>query len=192
MIYKTKTILCLIAAGALGLVLSPAAKADLITGTITFNGGATLDQGEATATEVTSITDFEVQSFSGSFVGEPGIAVNSAVTTNVAPATPWVFAPSTAFNNLWSVGGFTFNLAGSTVALQDATDLIVHGSGTISGNGFTATGGTFSFSIVGGSGSGGVFSFTAATTALPDGGATVALLGFALIGIEGLRRKLMV
>ena len=28
------------------------------------------------------------------------------------------------------------------------------------------------------------------TTMVPDGGSTVALLGFALVGLEGLRRKI--
>ena len=36
----------------------------------------------------------------------------------------------------------------------------------------------------------GVFSFSGASEAIPDGGATVALLGLALAGIEGIRRKL--
>ena len=35
-----------------------------------------------------------------------------------------------------------------------------------------------------------MFSFSASSN-IPDGGATVALLGLSLAGIEGIRRKLM-
>ncbi|MGC2353370.1 MAG: VPDSG-CTERM sorting domain-containing protein, partial [Candidatus Udaeobacter sp.] len=60
------------------------------------------------------------------------------------------------------------------------------------GHGFDATAGTWSFTAQNGSANG-VFSFSASTfssQATPDGGATVALLGLALAGIEGTRRKL--
>jgi hypothetical protein len=64
------------------------------------------------------------------------------------------------------------------------------GTGIITGNGFDDTAGTWSFTAQDDP-SNGVFSFSGGSQATPDGGATVALLGLALAGIEGIRRKLM-
>jgi VPDSG-CTERM motif len=58
-------------------------------------------------------------------------------------------------------------------------------SRAFSGNGFD-----WNFTVQGDP-SNGVFSFSGGSEAIPDGGATVALLGLALTGIEGIRRKLM-
>ncbi len=67
------------------------------------------------------------------------------------------------------------------------------GTGMISGNGFTATLGTWSFSTQDpGTGNPPTFSFSAGTNALPEGGTTLALLGIAVIGVELLRRKFAV
>jgi hypothetical protein len=88
---------------------------------------------------------------------------------------------------LWSVGGFTFDLIASTIVLHDFGILLVTGTGTVTGHGQTFNG-TWMFSAQG-EGSGGIFSFSASSN-VPDGGATVALLGLSLAGIEGIRRKL--
>jgi VPDSG-CTERM motif len=84
---------------------------------------------------------------------------------------------------------FTFDLLVSTIVFQGNGFLSVSGTGTISGNGFDPTFGTWSFSTQNPS-SNGIFSFSAAGQAVPDGGSAVALLGLALTGIEVLRRKL--
>ena len=103
----------------------------------------------------------------------------------------WIFNPSTPTPALWSVGGFTFDLLSSTIVTQNASFLSISGTGIVSGNGFEPTAMDWAFTT---QSSGGrthlVFSFSANGTAVPDGGAAVALLGIALTGVEVLRRKL--
>ncbi len=101
----------------------------------------------------------------------------------------YVFNPSTPTTPLWSVGGFTFNLTSSTIITQNATDLVIKGTGTIVSGADTTTG-TWDFHVTNaGGGQQQTFGFAASTSALPDGGSAVALLGLALTGVEALRRK---
>jgi VPDSG-CTERM motif len=185
---SSKTILVFFALGLISCAFCvQQAQAVPITGAITFAGGVELDTGSVnTATQVTGWLDEggfmpTVQSASGSFSGLAG-----------ATAT---FAFSWSFNSgpialFWQVGGFTFDLIASRIVSQGGGFLSVFGTGTISGNGFDATRGTWSFTVQDDA-SNGVFSFSGGSQATPDGGATVALLGLALAGIEGIRRKLM-
>lgn len=175
---------------AAGLVTStftcPQAQATMINGAITFAGGAIFDTDSlATATEVDTFLNVMVTSRDGDFAS----TVN--VGDSVSMTTPYVFMPSMATPALWSVGGFTYDLASSTVVLQTADFLLITGTGTISGNGFEATTGTWSFTSQSPDADG-VFSFSAGSNAqgVPDGGTTVALLGIALAGVELIRRKL--
>lgn len=157
----------------------------MIDGAITFAGGAVYDTNSlATATRVNTFSDVTVESLEGDFAG----FVN--VGDSVTMAMPWIFSPSTPTPGLWSVGGFTYDLATSTVVLQNADFLLITGTGTIMGNGFDATPGTWSFTSQAPDADG-VFSFSAGSNSqgVPDGGQTVALLGFALVGLELLRRK---
>jgi hypothetical protein len=155
-----------------------------IQGNITFSGGSTLDTGNAnTAHSVTSFVNTVVQSVSGDF---------DSFINPLDPATfsaPWVFDPSTPTSALWTVGGFTFDLLTSAIVMRSGGFLIVSGTGTISGNGFDPTPGTWSFTTQNPSADG-LFSFSGSGLAVPDGGAAVALLGLALIGMEVLSRKL--
>ena len=159
-----------------------------VTGDITFGGVVTLDSTSlAAATQVSTWNTSFVTSSSGSF---SGIAFGTAVTMTA----PWTFN-SGSHPALWSVGGFTFDLTSSAIVSQSSTFLNVLGTGTVSGNGFTPTSATWSFSISNPLGQPQMtFGFTSDTTstaaATPDGGMTVALLGIAFVGLEGLRRKL--
>jgi VPDSG-CTERM motif len=187
-----KVILAILAVGAL-LSLQAHAATMPITGSITFGGNVAFDTTSlATATQVstwyagpgTANPGFStVQLTSGSF---SSISAGTLATM----ATPWIFKPSTATPNLWSVGGFTFNLATSTIVSQSSTFLNVTGTGTITSTNpaFSPTFGTWSFTSTG-SGSQPQFGFTASSSA-PDGGSAVALLGIALTGIEGVRRMI--
>jgi VPDSG-CTERM motif len=155
-----------------------------IEGAITFSGGATLDTGDAnTAHAVTSFVNTIVQSVSGDF---------DTFINPLDPATfsaSWVFDPSTPTPGLWTAGGFTFALLTSTIDMRSGGTLSVKGTGTISGNSFDPTFGTWSFTTQNPSANG-TFSFSASGLSVPDGGSAVALLGLALMGIEVLRRKL--
>ena len=179
---SSKTILVFFALGLISCALCvQQAQAVPITGVITFAGGVTLDQPSVnTATQVTSWVDPTVQSVSGFFAGFVGVGD----TVTFTPTWSFVSGAIAAF---WSVDGFTFNLIASSVVFQGDGFVSVSGTGTITGNGYHSNG-TWSFSAQDDP-SNGVFSFSA--TSAPDGGATVALLGLALAGIEGIRRKLM-
>ena len=184
---KNKLFLAVIAAGlAISGLSTPQAQGTMIDGAITFAGSAVFDTDSlATATRVDTFTDVVVMSRDGDFTG----SIN--VGDNVTMAQPWIFTPSTPTPGLWSVGGFTFDLATSMVVLQNSDFLVVSGMGTITGNGFDATEGVWSFTSQEPHANG-VFSFSASSGSVgtvPDGGTTVALLGVGLIGVELLRRK---
>lgn len=187
MIKIPKTVLAILAAGLAATAFTPQqADAAPVSGVITFAGGAVFDTMDlATATRVDMFKDVTVQSRDGDFTGftMPG--------DSVTMAQPYIFSPSTPTPGLWSVGGFTFDLSSSTVVLQSTSFLLISGTGTISGNGFDATPGTWSFTSQSPSANG-VFSFSAVTSGqgVPDGGTTVALLGLAFFGVELARRKL--
>lgn len=177
----------ILAAGlAASAFTAPQAQADQINGAITFAGGAIFDTNSlATATRVNTFKDVTVMSRDNDF------ATTINVGDSVTMAEPWIFTPSTPTPGLWSVGGFTFDLDSSTVVLQNSNFLLITGTGTLSGNGFDPTVGSWSFTSQTPMANG-VFSFSSgsATQGVPDGGTTVALLGVALAGIEIIRRKL--
>ncbi len=185
-----KILLAFVAAGlACSAFTGQQAQGAMIDGAITFAGGAVFDtMSLATATRVDDFSDVVVQSRDGDFAGF--VAVGDSVTM----AEPWIFSPSTPTPGLWSVGGFTYDLTSATVELQNADFLIITGTGIISGNGFDATPGMWSFTSQSPDANG-IFSFSASGDfnggGVPDGGTTVALLGLALAGIEVLRRKLV-
>lgn len=164
----------------------PQAQATLINGNITFSGGAVYDtMSLATATRVDTFSDVIVQSRDGDF---SSVSVGASVTM----AMPWIFSPSTMTLGLWSVGGFTYDLTSATVVFQSADFLAITGTGTISGNGFEATEGSWNFTSQNPPANG-VFSFSSGTggQGVPDGGTTVALLGLGLAGVELIRRKML-
>ena len=169
------------------LALAISAQAAQISGALTIAGGATLDGSISTANAVSTWINPTVESRSGDFI--PYTAVGQVVSMT----QPWIFDPATPLNNLWSVGGFTFNLASSTVAAQTTSFLAIEGQGLIVGNNYSATPGIWRFTTQSPSAMG-VFSFSASTeavpSAVPDGGATVALLGFALASMALIRRKI--
>jgi hypothetical protein len=182
-----KTVLTVVAVGLIsGGFFCQQAQATPITGDITFGGVVTFDSIHLNLAKQVSIWDLSiVTSDSGSFSSIP-------ILSNVTLTAPWIFNPSTPTIPLWQVGGFTFDLTSSTIVSQSTTFLNITGVGTISGTGFTTTPGSWSFTVSNADGKKhSTFGFQAdtAANAVPDGGATAALLGFALAGVEGLRRK---
>jgi len=189
--------------GALALCMGFTAQAVQINGSITFAGTVQLNTSSAgTATQVTAWSGVggvglpTVQSSAGSFAGLNGSAATFATPWTFNAGTVAVPLPVGATPGLWSVGGFTFNLTSASVFSQGGfpAGVTVNGIGVIVGNGFDATTGTWSFTTQDPSaGTPALFSFSASSGAVPtpDGGSAVALLGFALVGVEALRRKLM-
>ena len=190
-----KTILAVLAIGALSCALfSQQAQATPISGTIRFVGGVHLDNNHL-GLATTVVTWFDL----GLNPGRSNVLTGDGDFSGIAPGTQadmfngWVFNPSTPTPGLWSVGGFTFDLASATIISQSNFFLNVLGEGTISGNGFDATPGTFSFTIDNANGRPRVlFGFAAEGSAVPtpDGGATVMLLG-AAIGALGIARRFL-
>ena len=196
----SKTVLAVLATGLVSCALfSPSAQAVEITGHISFAGAVRLNSPSLlSATAVNQWRDvFDQNPGFANVAGAPTGSFAGFVNAGdlAAFATPWTFGVVNGGpqNALWSVGGFTFDLLSSTVITRTATDLVIHGTGTISGNGFDPTAGVWDFHI---SNAGGQnqqnFSFAASSDGqgVPDGGSAVALLGIALAGIEVVRRKI--
>jgi hypothetical protein len=189
----SKTIRAVLAAGLLSCaVFSQQAQATPITGDIQFAGEVKFEtKSLATAHRVVTWYDVFHNAGFSSVTSASGDLAGIAPGTQATMAQPWIFNPSTPTNSLWSVGGFTFDLLSSSVVTQNASTLVIEGTGIVSGNAFDPTNMDWSFTT---QSSGGrthsTFSFSANSATLPDGGSAVALLGFALTGIEGLRRKL--
>ena len=185
---SSKTILVFFALGLISCAFCvQQAQANPVYGDITFAGGVELNSGSVnTASAVTGWLDEggfmpTVQSVSGSFAS----FVNVGDFTTFTPTWSFTSGPIALF---WQVDGFTFSLIASNIVFQGGGFVNVYGTGTITGHGFFSTG-QWNFTAQDDP-SNGVFSFSGASEA-PDGGATVALLGLALAGIEGIRRKLM-
>jgi hypothetical protein len=174
---------------ASGLLCQQARAAGPIVGNITFGGSVNLDSTTVnTATMVTAWHGLaagdlpQVQSRDGDFAS----FVNKGDGTTFQ--APWSFN-SGSMSNFWSVDGFTFDLLTSHIVQQGLGSLVVEGTGTVSGNSFASTPGTWSFTTQDSSSSS-KFSFSAATS-VPEGN-TVGLLvvgGLGLGGVHLLMRK---
>jgi hypothetical protein len=193
----SKTILALLATGIVSCALfSPQAQAVTIQGQISFAGQVRLNSPSlAAATKVNQWRDIfgNNSGHSNVVAGATGDFSGIAGGTLSAFHNGWNFGSGGPQTTLWSVGGFTFDLLSSTIIMQTASDLTITGTGTISGNGFEVTPGTWDFQITNAGGRNhATFAFVASTSAqgVPDGGSAVALLGIALAGIEIVRRKI--
>ena len=175
----SKTLLAIVAAVAsVGLLSS--AQATPITGMLNISGTATYNAPIATATQVTLFDNVHTEGANtGDFAGVPK---NLPVTMT----SPYIFNPSTPTPALWSVAGFTFDLLSSTIDFQSSQGILIQGTGIITGNGFDPTSGHWSFSQQQGAGT--TLTFSATTSAVPDGGMTATLLGLGLAGLVGAGR----
>lgn len=173
------------------MVVVNSVQAIPISGNIYMGGVATLN---SSGTAVTSWPLVFVLADNGAF---SSVSPFSLVTMS---SSQWVFSPQPgqALNDLWSVGGFTFNFASDTVS-QSGGFLVVDGSGTISSSNPEYSTTDFSWNLEAKVG-GGDFVFVASTgngstsggadggSTVPDGGITLAFLGVALAGVEAFRR----
>jgi hypothetical protein len=167
-------------------VLSSTASAVKIKGVLGFTGGASLNNANlALATQVVEwdtpkVSVIHTLDFAGIATGTDVVLVD---TWNLSTAAPGI-------TNFWQVGGFSFDLTTSTRYYDPAGQgfLQASGYGMISKEGFEDTVGTWQFSSQA-PGDANLFTFSASGAAVPDGGATVALLGVSLLGLHGLRRK---
>jgi VPDSG-CTERM motif len=200
-----KTILAVLAMGALSCALfNQQAQAVPMTGTLNLGGAVQFDSSSLNMAHSVNVW-FDSNGNAGHSTVLPG---NTGTFASIPAGTqadmarhnpgysihqqPWIFNPSTPTQHFWSVAGFTFNLMSSTIMHQDATALVIVGSGIVSGNGFDATNMDWAFSTQSAGGATHfVFSFSANGPAgVPDGGATVMLLGVALSALGMARRFL--
>jgi hypothetical protein len=196
---KQNTISKLGASLLVALGLGTAANAAFMSGTITFASdpnvtlnGLTLQDGSGVTTSDISLAAGVKTWGNASVNGATGSFAPIDVGTAPTMSAPWIFNPSTPLAGLWSVTDngftFTFNLTSSVVVLQTPNFLSVAGSGMVTGTGYDATPGTWNFSTQEPD-IGGKFTWSASSEAVPDGGTTVAMFGFSLLGLYGARRK---
>ncbi len=174
--------------------LNSAAQAAYINGTINFAGVATLDASPPTATKFLSFSGESVLLTTGSYIGAgPGAAFTPF--TFGAPGTvgvmgtggPGVGLPAPV-SPLWTAtGGWSFTLTGITLNTQTGSQRDLEGSGMAYGPlGFSPTPGFWTLST---SGTASTLTFSSFSSSVPDAGTTVGLLGLALVGLHGARRK---
>ena len=161
-----------------------------ITGSLDFSGGAKFDGTTLDdATKVLSWTSVNVTPL--------GVTVGSALDTTINPGDSVTMTNAWSFNsgvaNLWTVGGFTFDLGTSAVIFQSLDFLSVKGEGTLTGNNYDPTPGTWFFTSQGQGIGEGNFSFSATTRAgaasVPDAGASGLLFGSALAGLAWAKHR---
>jgi hypothetical protein len=178
---KRAALLMLLVACALPLRSVTAAAP--IQGEIDFGGVVTYNTNSlATATQVMQWNNSVVLQRNGDFAnptyninpGDPAAMTAPWTFNSGTPGTP---APGPALNALWSIGGFTFDLSSSMVVSQSSTFLDVTGTGTISGNSFNPTPGTWSFtSTKSDGGTSNSFGFQAQSAAVPEPSSVLLLV----------------
>jgi hypothetical protein len=100
------------------------------------------------------------------------------------------YDPLAVANPIWSNGVTSFHLQSVAVLYENpGFGLSLFGSGFITSAGYDPTPGTWSFSADSSTGGASfAWSSTAGTKRVPDGGATIALLGASLLGLGAARR----
>ena len=174
------------------ITLTSAAQAAYIVGNIDFGGGTvglqkangtavgSTDSFVGTAAKLDFVTGSTVNIADGTFTGLTGSAV-------VFNQDPWTFAPLST-GNLWTVGGFTFDVKSVAVS-GNFNALEIIGTGTVSATGYDTSSGEWVLTTQRTNGSNrSTFSWSSSATSVPDGGATVALFGLSLLGLTSVRR----
>jgi hypothetical protein len=174
---------------AIALAGTVASQAIPITGELSFDGTITFDSDIATATTITAFLNERVSALtqSGSYAPIPD-------NTPVTFAEPINFVSfSGPLANLWQLshGGlnYSFTLNSLAIVFQGPGFLNLSGQGMAHITGFTDTPGVWRLTAQEGNQR---FSFSAssAVVGVPDGGATVMLLGAAVMTFAMVRRKL--
>jgi hypothetical protein len=202
MLNKPKTILSLLATGLITWTLSSQqAHAVPISGAIAFSGSGTVIAGNPT----TTINFGRAEDTAGGTGDYWGAGFGTDVTFKSITYTGTGYAatltaPGTV-SSLWkfTTAGITYSFDLTSLTFADISAGWLYNSGTLSGLGIAHVTGRENtlgtFSIAGG-GLGYTFNFLSSSVAnghaVPDGGSTVVLLGFALVGVVGLHRNLRI
>jgi len=185
-----------------GAALLPQAQAVGINGTISFTGGSgSVSQGGGNTTVDFLFGDlFTVNSGLGDYSGAVGgtATFTDIIYSGTGPGAVLVSSNSPEWT--FTIGGLTYsyNLTALTsAAFTDGptSSLTINGTGvaTITGGSTNFQPTLASFSLQGTGNSVNFVIFQASDTAVgqvvPEGGSAIALLGLALAGVEGMRRK---
>jgi hypothetical protein len=182
---------------AVALILVQSVQAIPVTGAIGFTGAVQFNTSSAgTASAVTTWVNPAVTLDSGAFTIIP---LTTAATFSAAVWNFVTTSPTLPF--FWTVSngtsGFQFVLNSSSVTAQGPGFVVVNGTGTVTATGlnplgYTATTLSWSFTSQDPASSHNPdqWTFSASANSIPDGGATVMLLGIALSGVALLRKKL--
>ena len=201
---SSKALLLALLAGVLGTgLLSQQAQAVGINGTISFTGGSgsVVQNGGSTTVDFLFGDLFNVNSGIGDYTGAVGGSSNFTDITYTGSGPGAILTSSNSPEWTFTIGGLTYSynlLALTSAAFTNGavSSLTINGTGVATITGGTSTfEPTFaSFSLQGTGNGVNLVIFQASDTAVgqrvPDGGPAVALLGLALVGVEGLRRKL--
>jgi hypothetical protein len=210
--YLSRTILAL-AAAALVAVPGVHATPYGMTGNILVSGSVAFNTSSAgTATQLLGWSgddgtgNARVDGADGHFLSYAGASALSGAPWSFGAGDPSAFTVAPAIAGFLSVGGMTFYMKDWSIQSQVLNnafggknplgELTISGHGFVSGPDFLTTFGTWIFSTVDADGlSKATFSFRADADGVipapvPEGGTTVALLGFGIGALALLRRKL--
>jgi hypothetical protein len=189
--HMKKTIFALLLAAAVSCGLfSQEARADFIsfTGTASANG-ASASQASTTVSFSNPWTVLSAPAPTGVFAGTGSSSATftsftfsgdgSGAACTTCPQTLWSFTKG--------VNSYSFTMTSITNFSTTSSTLSGAGAGYATVNGVRYLG---SWSITSSSGSNFTYSFSFATSTVPDGGSAVALLGVGLTAVESVRRLL--
>lgn len=164
-----------------------------INGGISFTGGfrpVDSDSDQTTLDKATGIDFTPNQMRAGDCNGDFATYINcDPLSGDLGDIKDFQFNPFTStIPDFWLIGGFEFELEDITVDTQTTSQLSLTGSGTITGNGFDATDGTWVFT---GNQQGGTFSWSSSSaTSVPE---PAAFMGLGVVGaalaVIGRRQK---
>ena len=158
-----------------------AASAALINGSIGFAGSfSTTPSDLATATGISFSNEITI----GASTGDYGLIPSGTPVS----FTDFSFADAMV-SPIWQLtylgAQYSFDLTSFSVTNQDSNNITVEGSGVASITGLEDTPGVF---VLTANKAGANLTFSA-STAVPDTGATLALLGFGLLGLGAASRR---
>ena len=187
-------------AAVAALALTASVQATPINGSIGFTGtyvqNGTTHGNLLTATSMSIVQPPTVSVITGTFfTAAGGLIANVTFPTFYTPINvnfPTLSSANLVNNNLWSViiAGVTYSMVVSTESqtFASATQLNLAGTGLMEDG--TAADNTTGQWQLGFGVSGESFTWQATSNSVPDGGATVMLLGIALSGLGLLKKKL--